>query len=137
MPSMRYLYAVLAMVLIPLAATPPARAQNDPTIHMITYIDVAPAAKEQAAALLRPLAEASRKDAGNLLFQILQRTAPASQFVILATWKDQQALDGHEASAHYKAFRNGLAQVVTRDGRWGYIDKTGRFAWQPTRQGPD
>jgi len=102
-------YAILAMILIPLAATPAARAQNDPTVHMITYIDAAPAAKEQAAALLRPLAEASRKDAGNQLFQILQRTAPAHQFVILATWKDQQALDAHEAAAHYKQFRSQLA----------------------------
>jgi quinol monooxygenase YgiN len=109
MPSTRYVPAILAMILIPYAATPAARAQNDPTIHMISYIDVAPAAKEQAASLLRPLAEASRKDAGNLLFQILQRTAPANQFVILATWKDQQALDAHEAAAHYKQFRSQLA----------------------------
>src|SRR5215510_11561473 len=103
---MQYLYAILAVILIPLTATPPARAQNDPTIHMISYIDVAPAAKDQAAALLRPLAEASRKDAGNMLFQILQRTAPAHQFVILATWKDQQALDAHSAAAHSKQFRS-------------------------------
>ena len=108
MPSMRNVYAVLATILIPLAATTAARAQNDPTIHLISYIDVAPAAKEQAVALLRPLAEASRKDAGNLLFQILQRTAPAHQFVIVATWKDQQALDAHEAASHYKQFRSKL-----------------------------
>ena len=103
---MHYLCAVLALALVPLVAAPPARAQNDPTIHMVTYVDVAPAAKDQAAALLRPLAEASRKDAGNLLFQILQRTAPAHQFVILATWKDQQALDAHSAAAHSKQFRS-------------------------------
>jgi quinol monooxygenase YgiN len=98
-------YAVLALAFMPLVAAQPARAQNDPTIHMVTYIDVAPAAKDQAAALLKPLAEASRKDAGNLLFQILQRTAPAHQFVILATWKDQQALDAHDAAAHSMQFR--------------------------------
>jgi quinol monooxygenase YgiN len=112
MPSMRNVYAVLATILIPLAATPGARAQNDPTIHLISYIDVAPAAKEQAASLLRPLAEASRKDAGNMLFQILQRTAPAHQFVIVATWKDQQALDAHEAAAHYKQFRSKLDPLL-------------------------
>jgi quinol monooxygenase YgiN len=102
---MHFVYAVLALALMPIVAAQPARAQNDPTIHMVTYIDVAPAAKDQAAALLKPLAEASRKDAGNLLFQILQRTAPAHQFVILATWKDQQSLDAHAAAAHNKQFR--------------------------------
>src|SRR5215510_3138259 len=105
---MQYFYVILAVILIPLAATPPAHAQNDPTIHMISYIDVAPAAMDRAAGLLRPLAEASRKDAGNLLFQILQRTAPTHQFVIVATWKDQQALDAHDAAAHNKQFRSQI-----------------------------
>jgi quinol monooxygenase YgiN len=109
---MQSIYAILAMTLVPLVATPSARAQSDPTIHMISYIDAAPAAKDQATALLRPLAEASRKDAGNLLFQILQRTAPAHQFVILATWKDQQALDAHEAAVHYKQFRSRLDALL-------------------------
>jgi len=109
---MPYVYVILGMILIPLVAMAPARAQTDPTLHVITYIDVAPAAPEQAAALLRPLAEASRKDTGNLLFQILQRTAPAHQFVILATWKDQQALDAHEAAAHSKQFRSKLDPLL-------------------------
>jgi len=61
---------------MPLLAAQPARAQNDPTIHMVTYIDVAPAAKDQAAALLKPLAEASRKDAGNLLFRFFNAPPP-------------------------------------------------------------
>ncbi len=109
---MHYIYAVLALALMPLVAAQPARAQNDPTIHMVTYIDVAPATKDQAAATLRPLAEASRKDAGNLLFQILQRTAPAHQFVIVATWKDQQTLEAHDAAAHSKQFRSQIDSLL-------------------------
>ena len=109
---MHSIYAVLALALMPLVAAQPARAQSDPTIHMVTYIDVAPAAKEQAAALLKPLAEASRKDTGNLLFQILQRTAPAHQFVIVATWKDQQALDAHDTAAHSKQFRSQVDPLL-------------------------
>jgi quinol monooxygenase YgiN len=109
---MHCLYAVLALALMPFVAAQPANAQNDPTIHMVSYIDVAPAAKDQAAALLRPLAEASHKDAGNLLFQILQRTAPANQFVIVATWKDQQALDAHDAAAHSKQFRSQIEPLL-------------------------
>jgi quinol monooxygenase YgiN len=109
---MHSIYGVLALALMPLVAAQPARAQNDPTIHMVTYIDVAPAAKDQAAALLRPLAEASRKDAGNLVFQILQRTAPAHQFVIVATWKDQQSLDAHSAAAHSKQFRSQVDPLL-------------------------
>ena len=105
--------AVLAVTLV-LASAPPARAQDagDPTVYMVSYIDMAPAAKEQAAALLRPLAEASRKDDGSLRFQILQRTVPSHQFVILAIWKDRQALDAHAAAAHSKEFRDRLGALL-------------------------
>jgi quinol monooxygenase YgiN len=102
---------MLAMALMPAAAsTSPAVAQE--TIYMVSYIDAAPGAKEQAAALFRPLAEASRKDAGVMGFEVLQRTAPAHQFVVLATWKDQPSLDAHAASAHSKEFRNRIAPLL-------------------------
>ena len=101
---MRKLIFVLAMALAPLAATP-ASAQDDPSVHMVTYIEVAPAAQRQTAAALRQLANASRKDAGLTRFEILQRTAPAREFVILESWKDQQSFDAHVASAHHKQFR--------------------------------
>jgi len=105
---MRELLFVLAMVLAPLAATP-ASAQDDPSVHMVTYIEVVPAAQGQVAALLRQLANASRKDAGLTRFEILQRTAPSREFVILESWKDQQAFDAHVASAHHKQFREKVA----------------------------
>ena len=76
---MREYVFVLAMALAPLAT--PASAQDDPSIHMVTYIEVVPATQGQVATLLRQLANASRKDAGLTRFEILQRTAPAREFV--------------------------------------------------------
>jgi quinol monooxygenase YgiN len=97
-------HVVLAMAFAPLAATL-ASAQEDPSIHMVTYIEVVPAAQGQTATLLRQLATASRKDAGVIRFEILQRTAPSREFVVLESWKDQQAFDAHVATAHHKQFR--------------------------------
>ena len=98
---------MLAAALAPLAATA-AGAQADPSIHMVTYIEVAPAARGQATSLLRQLANASRKDAGLVRFEILQRTSPAREFVVLESWKDQQAFDSHVATAHHKQFREAI-----------------------------
>ena len=84
---------------------PRASAQDDPSIHMVTYIEVVPATQGQVVTLLRQLANTSRKDAGLTRFEILQRTAPAREFVILESWKDQQSFDAHVASAHHKQFR--------------------------------
>ena len=105
---MRELIFVFAMALAPLAATP-ASAQDDPSVHMVTYIEAVPAAQGQVTALLRQLANASRKDAGLTRFEILQRTAPSREFVILESWKDQQSFDAHVASAHHKQFREKVA----------------------------
>ena len=103
---------MLAAALLPLAATPQARAQDDPTIYMVTYIEVVPAQKNQGAALLRQLAAASRKDAGAVRFEVLQRTAPAHHFLILEIWKDQQALDAHAAATHTREFRDKLKSML-------------------------
>jgi hypothetical protein len=34
-------------------------------------------------------------------------------------------------------FHHGLAQIVTRDGKRGYINKAGNNIWRPFRQGND
>jgi quinol monooxygenase YgiN len=81
-------------------------------MHMVTYIEVVPAAKNQAAALLRQLADASRKDAGLLRFETLQRNAVPSQFLVLKTWKDQQALDTHADAAHARQARERLQPLL-------------------------
>jgi quinol monooxygenase YgiN len=102
-------HLMLAMTIMPLALMPQASAQDaDTTGHMVTYIEVAPAAKGQAATLLKELAAASRQDAGLLRFEILERTAPSNQLVILQAWRDEAALTAHAATAHAKQFRDKM-----------------------------
>jgi quinol monooxygenase YgiN len=104
---------VLALSVL-LCAPIPARAQNanDPTVHVHVYVEAAPSAINQVAGALKTLADASRKEAGVLRFDVLQRTAPASQFAIVATWKDQAALDAHMAAAHAKQFHEAVQPHV-------------------------
>jgi quinol monooxygenase YgiN len=102
------LHLILAMAMLPMAtASARAEAAADETVYIVSYIDAAPAsaARNQTAALLRQLAETSRRDQGNLRFEVLQRTVPANQFMILETWKDQAALDAHNNTGHTKTFR--------------------------------
>ncbi len=102
------LLTMLAMTIMPLALAPQASAQEDSTSHMITYIEVTPAAKTQARALLKELAAASKQDGGLLRFELLERTAPSNQFVIVEGWKDEAALNAHAATAHAKQFRDKM-----------------------------
>ena len=106
-------HLMLAAAMMPLAVTPQAAAQDaEQAAYMVTYIEVTPAAKDQAATLLKQLAAASRQDAGLMRFEVLQRTAPSNQFVILEAWKDEPALNAHAAAAHAKQFREKVGPLL-------------------------
>jgi len=98
---------LLAMALTPIVSIEAARAQ-DAAVYIVSYIDVAPATRGTAVGALRQLATASRKDDGNMRFEILQRIVPSNQFAIVAIWKDQKAYEAHLAAAHSKEFRNKI-----------------------------
>jgi quinol monooxygenase YgiN len=105
---MRSVFALLlAAMMTALIPVPAIHAQEAP-LYTVSYIDVAPANRATAAGLLRQLANDSRKDEGNVRFEILQRTAPSNQFAIVAIWKDQKAYDAHSAAAHVKEFREKI-----------------------------
>jgi quinol monooxygenase YgiN len=103
---------LLAMVLMLIGSVQTAYAQDN-AVYVVSYIDVAPAARGTAATLLRQLANASRKDEGNMRFDILQRTALSNQFAIVAVWKDQKAYDAHLAGPHTKEFREKIKPDLT------------------------
>src|SRR5205085_3401678 len=74
-------------------AQPSLSPTQEKAVYVVTYIEVAPPARDSAAGLLRQLADASRRDEGNARFEILQRMAPSNQFAVVAVWTDQNAHD--------------------------------------------
>jgi quinol monooxygenase YgiN len=106
-------HLMLALVPFWLAAAPAVQAQNaaDPTVYMVRYIEVMPASHEQAAGLLKKLADASRKEAGVVRFDVLQRAAPANQFATFEVWKDQASIDAHGTAA-YKQFLDAAQSLL-------------------------
>jgi quinol monooxygenase YgiN len=108
-----FAHVLTAVALWALAAMPAARAQEDATVHVVSYIETVPASAKQNAGLLRILADASRKEAGVLRFEVLQRSGRPGHFAIVESWKDQAALDAHNAAAHAKAFRDKLEPSLT------------------------
>jgi quinol monooxygenase YgiN len=110
----RLFQLMLAVAALPLVSALPARAQEaaNPAVYIVSYIDAAPAPKGQAVTLLQQFADASRKETGVMRFEVLQRTAPSNQFVILEVWKEQDGLDKHMASAHFRQFSSALAPLL-------------------------
>jgi quinol monooxygenase YgiN len=102
-----FIHLALATTLMSLTALPAARAQDD-AAYMVTYLEVVPSAKGPAATILKQLADASRKENGALRFEVLQRTTPSNQFLILEVWKDKAAMDAHAGGAAAKTYRDKM-----------------------------
>lgn len=85
-----------------------AQAPAGGTAYVVTYIEVAPSAHGEAAGLLKAAAAASRKEAGNERYDVLQRIDRQNQFAILEAWTDLKAAEAHVAGAALKQFKEKL-----------------------------
>lgn len=80
-------------------------------VYAVTHVDVIPPRKDDAVALLKQLAENSRKDAGNLRFDVVQQTNRPNHFTVVEAWKDRPAFDAHGMAAHTRRFRDQLGPM--------------------------
>lgn len=109
------LAAAGTMLLTSLATAPQVDAQTAgaQTAYVVTYIEVEPGTHSQVAPMLKQLADASRKESGNLRFEVLRRTDRRHHFAILEAWKDQKAAETHGAGSAAKQFRDKLQPLLT------------------------
>ena len=89
------------------AAPAPA---NDRSIYVVTHVDIG-GQGTNASELLKRLAEPSRKENGNLRFDVLQHAMRANHFTVIEAWQNQKALDAHAAAAHTRQYRDALAPI--------------------------
>ncbi|MFI4926039.1 MAG: putative quinol monooxygenase [Vicinamibacteria bacterium] len=93
-----------------LSVTPAKDAAKRGTVYVIAHVDVAP--NPQVPVLLARLAEASRKEAGNLRFDVVQHTMRANHFTVVEQWQTQAALDAHVAAAATRQYRDELQPLT-------------------------
>jgi quinol monooxygenase YgiN len=111
----------LGLVVMAIGAMGDARAQTPapaPTpapivgnVYIVTYVEVMPTSKAEAATLLRRYREAAQKEGGNLRCEIIQRIDQPHQFAILEIWKDQAAFEAHGKSATTTEAREKVAAI--------------------------
>ncbi|MGH7305918.1 MAG: putative quinol monooxygenase [Candidatus Rokuibacteriota bacterium] len=95
----------------PAPAPTPTQAPIVGNIYSVTYVEVTPTAKAEAATVLRRYREAAQKEGGNLRCEVAQRLDQPHQFVILEIWKDQAALEAHGKSARTADAREKIAAI--------------------------
>ena len=77
----------------------------------MTYLDVGTTSVAQGVELIKKFREASRREAVNLEFTILQETSRPNRFVIMEGWKDQAAFEAHDKGAAKAEFETALKRI--------------------------
>ena len=90
-----------------------ARPAAGAAVHVVSHVDIGGggAGLAGAPAMLGQLAEASRKEQGNLRFDVLQHAMRANHFTVVESWSNQAALDAHAAAAHTRQYRDVLQPI--------------------------
>ena len=83
---------------------------NAQTVFIVTHVDVSPS--PQVAMLLQGLAENSRKEQGNVRFDVLVHTMRSNHFTVIEAWRNRQALDAHAIAAHTRQYRDALGPLL-------------------------
>jgi quinol monooxygenase YgiN len=89
-----------------------AHAQSS-AIYVTTYVEVMANAIAPGVSLLEAYSDASRKQDGNLRFNVLQEIGRPNRFAIIEAWRDPGALDAHAKAASTLDFRNNLMAIET------------------------
>ena len=89
-------------------STPAPIAGN---IYSVTYVEVMPTSKAEAATILRRYRDAASKEGGNLRCEVVQRIDQPHQFAIFEIWKDQAAVEAHGKSANTTDTREKIAAI--------------------------
>jgi quinol monooxygenase YgiN len=93
-----------------LTTLPPSGSTSSQTVYVITHVDVSP--NPQVPVLLQRMAEESRRDDGNIRFDVLQHTMRANHFTVIEAWRDGKAHDAHAAAIHTTRYREELGPML-------------------------
>ena len=92
-------------------AVGPSKPGKDP-VFAITHVDVIPPKKDDAVAALKELADASRKHATNLAFDVAQQTNRPNHFTVVEAWTNRGAFDLHQMQKESREFRTKLGAMT-------------------------
>jgi quinol monooxygenase YgiN len=91
------------------AAREPLRPNS---VTVASHVDVPPPMRETLEPMLRALTDASRKEPGNLRFEVQQQANRVNHFTVVEVWADRQAYEAHVTAPHTRQFRDALGPML-------------------------
>ena len=88
----------------------PAQPAKD-SIFAVTHVDVIPPEKDNGANALEQLADGSRRQTGNLTFDVWRQTNRPNHFTVVESWNSRGAFDLHQMQKEAREFRMKLGPM--------------------------
>ncbi|WP_322031255.1 putative quinol monooxygenase [Paraburkholderia sp. J76] len=83
------------------------------TVYLFASITPKPEHVAEVEALMRDMVSHTRKEPGNLRYDLLRRADGAPGFSLYEMYVDEAAVQAHRESAHFVAYRAKIAAWVT------------------------
>ncbi len=82
---------------------------------IIARVEVAKGKENGFLAIVPALIEGTRAEAGNLAYTLYQNPFNESEFIFYEEYKDQAAIDNHNASVHFRNFAKSVGEFLAKD----------------------
>jgi quinol monooxygenase YgiN len=89
------------------------QAVNDETLTIVATVTVKPEFKDDVLKAVKAVVDATRKESGNIFYDVFEDISNPLKFVFIETWKSQEAIDSHNKSAHFNDFVKAVDGKVT------------------------
>jgi quinol monooxygenase YgiN len=94
-----------------LSIAPPKAQAAGEAVVVVTHFDVFPAGRDKAAELTQAQAEASRKAAGNIRYDVLRWDGRTNHFTLVEAWRTRAAFDANMIAPHSRDFRRNATPL--------------------------
>lgn len=82
----------------------PEKAATGDELVIVAHVTVKPEFKDEMLKAFQAVVEGTRKEPGNISYVLYQDISDPLKFTFVEVWKSQDAINAHNASAHFQTF---------------------------------
>jgi quinol monooxygenase YgiN len=98
------LFSIFCSLFILLGSFTGDQAVKDETLTIVATLTAKPEYKEDVLKAIKTVVDATRKEQGNIFYDVFEDVNNPLKFVFIETWKSQAAINSHNKSAHFNDF---------------------------------
>ena len=86
---------------------------QDESLTIVATVVVKSEYKDEVLKAIKAVVDATRKEPGNIFYDVFEDVRNPLKFVFIETWKSQAAIDSHNKAAHFNDFVKAVEGKAT------------------------